>query len=277
MTNEIYEVAVSEDGAVYGPFEVFVPGDVRLLGNFVKFRVTVFGDFERDEYRLRGFSGIVDDATTNVGGFGVSPFGRYPFGDGGVCLEASGGDFDGRLRLSGALLIEPLNTSFQGTLELDGEIQTDITASEEGTMTLAGEVDTVVTQPAFAALLSFADSGSFGTGTKFLSVAVNGSSVLLSTSAAADTKIPVSITLFDLRVVLTSAIAGLGSTLTARYVVNGTVSNAIVVSMGTGDQEDSATGTITLSAGDTLCLQVDTTAPGVTSGMQCFASTYKVN
>jgi hypothetical protein len=102
--NELFEIARSDDGLTFSAFEPFAPGDVFTLANYVKFRATVFGDFDTDAYRLRGFSGIADDATIVEGGFGLSPFGRFPFGDGGVCLEDDSTDLlGGSLLLGGTL------------------------------------------------------------------------------------------------------------------------------------------------------------------------------
>jgi hypothetical protein len=144
MTNEVYEVAISEDGTTYGAFETFVPGDVRLLGSFVKFRVTVFGDFGTDEYRLRGFGGIVDDATTAIGGFGLSPFGRFPFGDGGICIQDSQEGIDGgTIALTGTLHIVGLNTDFFGDLTLTGALTIFTTAAEVGSLAISGSLASV--------------------------------------------------------------------------------------------------------------------------------------
>ena len=79
---EKFELSTSLDGVVYTPFAEFEFGDIRILDNYIKCRVTTYGDFDVDDYRFRSFSGIVDDATLNVGGFGLSPLGRFPFGDG---------------------------------------------------------------------------------------------------------------------------------------------------------------------------------------------------
>lgn len=105
MIFEKYEISTSGDGITYSPFSEFLFGQKRQLDKFVKFRVTVWGDFEPFEYRFRGFSGIVDDATFTIGGFGISPFGRFPFGDGGVCEESFSvsGSGIGEIALSGNL------------------------------------------------------------------------------------------------------------------------------------------------------------------------------
>ena len=86
--SEQYEFALSSNGDFSAStFTPFVPGTIHRLDNWVMFRVTAWGDFDVDDYRVRGFGGIVNDAALSTGGFGISPFGRYPFGDGGVCLD----------------------------------------------------------------------------------------------------------------------------------------------------------------------------------------------
>lgn len=274
MTNEVYEVAISEDGTTYGAFESFVPGDVRLLGNFVKFRVTVFGDFGADEYRLRGFAGIVDDATTTTGGFGISPFGRFPFGDGGICIQDSQERLlDGTLSLTGLLESTGLNTDFFGTLELTGELDTVVftpefpsgtlsmsgalsvltTAAESGALAASGALASVLTNPGRQVLFSEGATFSF-LGTQFAAL-----STLLSVSAsfgAVQVEIPVATVFSGLAVKLTAALTGT-TTVTARYMVNGVVSNNIVVNMAVGDELVAATGTLMVNANDLVNIQID--------------------
>jgi hypothetical protein len=147
---EIYELATSEDGVVYSVFAPFDPGDVRNLSPFVKFRVTVYGDFDTDDYRLRGFSGIADDATLVEGGFGLSPFGRFPFGDGGVCLEdENNAIFAGSLSLSGDLVAIGIGT-LDGSASLSGSLTVLISSAESGSLAMSG---------APAVLVSLAESG----------------------------------------------------------------------------------------------------------------------
>jgi hypothetical protein len=276
MTNEIYEVALSEDGAIFTPFERFTPGDVRLLENFVKFRVTVFGDFAEDEYRLRGFSGIVDDATTNVGGFGISPFGRYPFGDGGICLEDTSGDFSGELHLSGTLLIEQLNTNFSGTLSLSGDLDTEVFVVESGSMALSGDLVSVHTPPALGMIGGFGPTLLLGATTTFYqSVTQETNTVIITTEAAVAVKVPVAFRITSLYVVLTAAMAS-SSTHTYRFVVNGVPDNGIVLVLTTGQQTGFAVGSVNVNAGDTLSLEVAGTGGGIGAAIQVFTAGYEV-
>jgi hypothetical protein len=163
---ELYELALSDDGVTFSGFEPFDPGEVRDLAKFVKFRLTLFGDFAEDDYRLRGFSGIADDATLQEGGFGISPFGRFPFGDGGVCLEgvedSIQGDLDlsasldievtlaesASLGLSGALVMVETDVTLKavsGSLGLSGTLAVAVIISEAGTVTLSGDLSTATT------------------------------------------------------------------------------------------------------------------------------------
>lgn len=141
---EIFEYATSDDGLSFTDFQPFVSGDVRDLDRYVKFRVTVSGDFDVDDYRLRGFSGIADDATVVEGGFGLSPFGRFPFADGGVCFEDDTTDLlAGGLHLSGALRIIA-NPHPAGDLSLSGTLLAVIAESESGSLNLSGALDVEV-------------------------------------------------------------------------------------------------------------------------------------
>lgn len=275
MTNEVYEVAISEDGATYGPFEVFTPGDVRLLGNFVKFRVTVFGDFDIDEYRQRGFAGIVDDSTTVTGGFGLTPFGRYPFGDGGICLQDSEGDFSGSLSLSGALELDFPNTVFHGALSMSGQLSVSVSEAEAGSLSMSGvltkvvptfksvsgavsmsgALSTVVTQPAQAAMIGWASGGT----PNFLGTRYASPTTLLAfgtSIAAVEIEIPVGIVITGLTLETTTPL-GLTTTLTGKIVVNGVTDNSLVCSLASGDQIVQATGgAITVNANDTFTVEL---------------------
>lgn len=121
MLRERYEISFSDDNVSYTPFVEFKFGDVVLLTKYVRFRVTTWGDFEPHEYRFRGWSGIVSDATTTVGGFGLSPFGRYPFGDGGMCEESFS-----------------VSSATSGTLTLSGELEIGHSGSMSGGISLSG-------------------------------------------------------------------------------------------------------------------------------------------
>jgi hypothetical protein len=277
MTNEVYEVAVSEDGSTYGPFEQFTPGDVRLLDNFVKFRVTVFGDFEDDEYRLRGFSGIVDDATTSVGGFGVTPFGRFPFGDGGICLEDSGGTFEGQLHLTGTLDIAVaahFDVDVAGSLALTGGLQTNITAVEDGSLALTGTLGSVLTSPSAGAMPGFITGGSVGfvTSRYFSLTTQMGSGTM---NGAVDVQIPIAIVITKLYVKLQSALGAGPGVLTAKITVNGVDSGAIIVTMNTGDLVGSGSGVLSVNANDKICVRITTSAASGSVSVNSITAAYR--
>lgn len=84
---EEWEVRTSPDGMIFSPWAPFIPGDVRDLDLYAQFRVTISGDFLENEYRLRAISGVGDINAVNFAGFGLTPFGRYPFGDPLDCVE----------------------------------------------------------------------------------------------------------------------------------------------------------------------------------------------
>jgi len=124
MTNEntiteAYEYATSNDGTVFSPYQPFVPGQTFFLDNYVKFRLTLYGNFEQGDYLFRGFSGIIHDPYIRSGGFGVSPFGRYPFGDGGICEPER--EIGGQLTFSGDLSIT-IDKSFTGLITMSGTL-----------------------------------------------------------------------------------------------------------------------------------------------------------
>lgn len=136
---ELYEIALSDDGFVFGPFTPFEPGDVRDLAPFVKFRVTVYGDFDTDDYRQRGFAGISDDATLVEGGFGLSPFGRFPFGDGGVCIDdGNTSNLVGSLSMSASLVAEETGFSDAGSVSMSGSLTIEFTKALSGSTSMSG-------------------------------------------------------------------------------------------------------------------------------------------
>jgi hypothetical protein len=329
---EVFEISKSDDGLTFSPFETFAFGDVLNLANYVKFRVTLYGDFDTDDYRLRGFSGIADDATLVEGGFGLSPFGRFPFGDGGVCLEDESTDIlQGQLSLSGALqiLVDPPNVTgslalsgdleamfaaaLDGALALSGDLDTKVFVQEEGALNLSGSLQVLVVPPVsgsmalsgdltaevfmlesgslalsgddqvkvilaeagsmsmsgdLASVLSnaFAVLGGFGPGaavgsnqTIYISPTPDMQTVNLTTETAAAVKIPIAITISSIYVTLTGTL-GATHTLTFKYVVNGTPSSGIVLTMNQASGTSaSASGTVSLAAGDTLSIQIVST------------------
>lgn len=52
-----------------------------------------------------------------------------------------------------------------------------------------------------------------------------------------------------------SAALGVGETLTARFVVNGTPDASLVISLGSGDSVGSATGSLAIAADDLVCVE----------------------
>lgn len=326
---EIYELATSDDGLTFTDFVPFTPGDVRELDKYVKFRVTLFGDFEEDDYRLRGFSGISDDATLVEGGFGLSPFGRFPFGDGGVCFEDENTDLlAGTLNLSGSLqaLVDPpafegelalsgdleavFAASLSGSVGMDGALDIEVFVQEEGALGLSGTLEVLVKDAESGALSAtgdlvaalsvqetgsmalsgdlavevfLAESGSLAASGDLASVLSNAFAVLggygvtasvgsnqtiyvsptpdiqtvnQTVEAAVAVKIPIAITISNIYVVLSGTL-GSGVTLTFKYVVNGTPSSGIVLTMNTASGTSaSASGSVSLAAGDLLSIQI---------------------
>jgi hypothetical protein len=339
---EVFEISKSDDGLTFSPFETFAFGDVLDLANYVKFRVTLYGDFDTDDYRLRGFSGIADDATLVEGGFGLSPFGRFPFGDGGVCLEDENTDLpQGLLSLSGSLqvLVDQPNitgdlalsgdleavfsATLAGSLALSGDLDVEVFVQEEGALNLSGSLQVLVSPPvsgsmslsgdltaeivmlesgslalsgddqvsvflqesgsmsmsgnlasvlsnAFAILGGFGPSANVGSGqTIYISPTPDMQTVNLTTEAAAAVKIPIAITISSIYVVLTGTL-GSGVTLTFKYVVNGTPSSGIVLTMNTASGTSaSASGTVSLAAGDTLSIQIVSSGNALVGVQSC--------
>jgi len=79
LATEIWEYATSADDTTFTTFTEFSPGDVKILDHYVKFRVTVYGDFDVDDYRLRSFNGLADTAQLVECGFGIEDLGALPF------------------------------------------------------------------------------------------------------------------------------------------------------------------------------------------------------
>lgn len=240
--SEMFEVSTSSDGITFTPYAEFVPGDVRTLNTFVKFRATVWGDFGVEDYRLRGFGGIVDDATINIGGFGISPFGRFPFGDGGVCLADTEAALAGELHLSGtltpSLLFHPVQLS--GGLGLSGALGANVTPPVGGGGNATFEFST------------FDSAGN--PGDQF----VGFDSALGGTPASVQTAFPVATTITKITARILSA-PGLGNAEIFKINVNGVDSGGIVLTIVDGNTMGTATGTITINPGDLLCLSISTT------------------
>lgn len=111
---ENWEVATSPDGIVFTAFAPINPGDTFASDAFAMFRVTVFGDFDVDDYRLRSIAGILDSSDLSGCGFGIEPFGKLPFGGCGEETET-----------------EPTNfpQSIGGTISMFGSLTTSITTA----------------------------------------------------------------------------------------------------------------------------------------------------
>lgn len=113
---EAWEYATSENGTTFSSFLSFVPGDTKILDQFVKFRVTITGDFDVDDYRLRSFNGLADTAELVECGFGLEDFGKLPFDlCGFLGIEASNPQLatvlTGALALAGTLAIVEVGES----------------------------------------------------------------------------------------------------------------------------------------------------------------------
>lgn len=242
--NELYEVALSDDGITFGAYAAFEPGEVVTLAKYVKFRLTAWGDFDVDDYRLRGFGGIVDDATINIGGFGVSPFGRFPFGDGGVCLADTASETLGALALSGSLsarlLFHPVSLS--GGLGLSGVLGAVVTPPVGG--------------PTNVIIFNVFDNGSYPY------IGLDGSLAFTTgTPADVQTTFPVSATITDLDIIAPDP--GIGNSITYKINVNGSDDPGLTLTLSGGSTTASASGTVSITAGDLVCISVSTTGTPV--------------
>jgi hypothetical protein len=97
---------------------------------------------------------------------------------------------------------------------------------------------------------------------------------LSSTPGIATAIIPIDITLTSLFIVLQGTLSS-GVSLTAKFFVNGVARNEIVVTMTSGSKIGSATGSLPIHAGDTLCVQITVSSPTTTLSM--ISAGYKVN
>lgn len=237
--NELYEYSLSDDGITYDPFVSFIPGDVRDLAPYVKFRLTAWGDFAEDDYRVRGFGGIVDDATINIGGFGISPFGRFPFGDGGVCLADTSTGLEGSIFLSGALSAKLV---FHPVHLLGG-------------LSLSGDLDAVVTPPTpggaeFVHIFFVPDDGSFSY------ISLDGQpAVNTNLPAEVATAFPITGTIFDLAIITTTD-PGIGNSLVYRINVNGVDDPGLTLTLVGGTTTATATGSVSVTIGDQVCISI---------------------
>lgn len=273
---EIYEYALSDDNISYTPFTKFRFGDLAILAKYAKFRVTVWGDFEPSEYRFRGFSGIVNDATFVVGGFGLSPFGRYPFGDGGVCEESSstteaGG---GGIAFSGGLdAAVTMYESIDGGMAMSGGLDAAVTFHEyrSGGMSLGGSVATIVSDPS-APLISNPRSVAVSSSPVYFSVVGVVSS---ATPDPVSIQISKNITITRISICTTSAIAT-GDAFRVRVVRNNVIQTGITVTLAAGDRLHSGVGVVTIPAGDTFCFVADRTAGIGSATIRHVSFAYKI-
>jgi hypothetical protein len=120
QANETWEYATSADNSSYTAFSSFTPGDVKILDNWMKFRVTVDGDFETTEYRLKSFNALADTAQLVECGFGIEDLGMLPF------------DLCGYLGLAPTRV--SLEASVAGTLTMTGALAAVETGDTEGTV-----------------------------------------------------------------------------------------------------------------------------------------------
>lgn len=248
--NEKYEISLSTDGITYSPFQTFVPGESRYLSRYVRFRVTTWGDFEKNEYRFKSFSGIVSDATFAVGGFGVTPFGRYPFGDGGICEEASNVTFvgEGGIALSGSLTAAVQNSvDLSGGVSLSGALESNIqyAISNSGALSMSGDVTTVVTNPSESTLFSVPHNISLPTSPVYISFVASESSSPSDVYMYA----PVNMEILAIRVVTSTTLSS-GASGELRVYRNDAIAPGIVVPLTAGNRLHTGTGVVSLSAGD---------------------------
>ena len=239
--NEQWEFATTDANMNFGPFVPFNIGDKFLLGDLVQFRVTAYGDFDVDDYRVRSVAGIVDSPFVSNCGFGFEPFGKLPFGGCGL-----------------QVFEEP--TQQQKALT--------------GTISLGGTLTTAVSTLGSAALFTPNTSGGFSlAGTSYWAIAQESLGGLSSTPGIATAIIPIDLTLTSLFIVLQGNLTA--ASLTAKFCVNGVARNEIVVTMTSGSRIGSATGSLPIHAGDTLCVQI--TVPSSTTTLSMISAGYKVN
>lgn len=79
---EQWEYATASGVNLLTNFIPFTPGDTVAFAEFVKFRVTTFGDFDIDDYRLRSFAAIIDTIDLTTCGYGIGGYGLTPYGCG---------------------------------------------------------------------------------------------------------------------------------------------------------------------------------------------------
>ena len=214
---EQWEYAKSPDGTNFTDFAPINIGDKLLTDNFIRVRVTSFGDFAVQDYRVRAMAGIADTSELSGCGFGIEPFGLLPFGD---CMAT-------------AIEEEAIQSKRpSGRLGLSGNL--------------------TITSHLLATVAFVSTGGSlFFSGTKYYSLTTK--MIQTSTPGGVNMQLPSAINLKNLWIRMDPASAG---TVTAKFVVNDTPSNAIVVTISAGTTIGSATGDLALQAGDQLCVQI---------------------
>jgi len=232
---EIYEYATSDDGIVFSPYKPFISGDVVYLAPYVRFRLTAYGNIEKEDYKFRSIGAIMSDATLRQGGFGISPFGKFPFGDGGICEPER--DIGGSIQLTGNLGIDIIPNIFMS-----------------GSATFTGTLSSSVTMPTSA---SFILLGGFSLvpGTRYISL--GGNTALLTTFDAAKAEFNFDFVLKGLFIKTQSTFSGSG---TVQFVVNGTPRSEIVVSLIPGNYSHITYGTLNINTGDQVAIVINTTA-----------------
>ena len=221
-------------------------GDKIRTDAFIKVRVTTYGDFAVQDYRVRAIAGIVDTSELSGCGFGIEPFGLLPFGDctATVIEEAA---------------IQPQR--FAGRLGLSGSLQ----------------ISSTITPPA-AWVSASGSTTAFSAGTTYFALTTNGLRGALGSVAI---KLSAPIVLKSLWARLAAALpGGVGaSNVVFKYVVNGAPSNDMVVTLTsdggvTAHPLGSATGTLALNEGDTIAVQAVFTSGSGSCQVQSLSGGY---
>jgi len=238
--NEQWEFSTGS-GTNFGPYVPFIPGDKFKLDQVAKFRVTTWGDFDVDDYRVRAIAGIIDSPDISSCGFGVEPFGTMPFGGCGL-----------------ATIEDPLI----------------IKKSLSGRITLDGGVATFASAAASHAFVAIGPTNSFGAGNVRYVALAKGMGLEQSDPDVSTIRVPASITLSSLWIKTTDAIPA-NTTLTAKFYLNGVARDEITLTMVQADGTiKGANGVLVVAEDDTLTVQVTITGTGI--GIQKMSAGYKV-
>jgi len=232
---EIYEYATSDDGVIFSPYKTFMPGDIAYLAPYVRFRLTAYGNIEKEDYKFRSIGAIMADATLRQGGFGISPFGKFPFGDGGICEPER--DLGGSIQLTGNLGIDVIPNIFMS-----------------GSATLTGALSSTVIMPTSASFLLLGGFPSF-IGTRYISLGRN--AFVSTTFDAVKTEFTFDFVLKGLFIKTQSAFSASG---TAQFIVNGTPRSEIVVTLVPGNYSHINYGTLNINIGDQVAIVATSTS-----------------